>query len=198
MVGGKPLIAWTIAAVSKAYGAEVPFLRPTELAGDVSPHVAVVEHAIAWLAREEGVCPDFILLLQPTSPLRTGEDIGAAVLIAQDKQADSVVSISELHPHRQLATRLTAEGVLLDYAASTSAYVRRQDLPKYFAVNGALYLIRRDVFLECHSLVPPGTYGYVMPPERSLDVDTAWDLRLADLILRSRHEACASDGRSEL
>ena len=150
-VGGKPLIAWTIqsalasrcstrvivstddpeiAAVSKAYGAVVPFLRPAHLAGDNSPHIAVVEHAISWLAGEGKACPDFILLLQPTSPLRTPEDIRAAIRIARDKRANSVVSVSELHPHPRLATTLTPDGTLVDYDAPAS-YIRRQDLPMW-------------------------------------------------------------------
>jgi len=204
IVGGKPLIAWTIesalasrcvsrvilstddeeiAGVGKTFGAEVPFLRPAALAGDTAPHAAVVDHAIDWLQDNEGRCPDFILLLQPTSPLRTAEDIRAAVQIAGEKNPPAVVSVSEMHPHPSLATRLSAEGLLLDYSAPGSGYVRRQDLQPNYAVNGALYLVQRDLFQQGHSLVPAGSYGYVMPPERSLDIDTEWDLRLAELIL---------------
>ena len=123
----------------------------------------------------------------------TKDLIRAAIQIAQDKRVDSVVSVSELPVHPRLATRISTEGTLLDFAAPVSEYIRRQDGDKYYAVNGALYLIRRDFFLQCRSLVPPGTYAYVMPRERSLDVDTQWDLHLADLILRNRRVKSSTD-----
>lgn len=114
-LAGKPMIAWTIEAalqsealtrvivstddeeiarVSREYGAEVPFSRPTELAEADSDHVAVVEHALDWLAEHEGVQPDWVLLLQPTSPLRTAEDIDACVALARESAAPAVVSVT--------------------------------------------------------------------------------------------------------
>ena len=70
---------------------------------------------------------------------------------------------------------------------SDIAYLRRQDLPPAYALNGSLYLNRRESLLRDHTFLPPGTLGYVMPPERSLDVDTPWDFHLAELVLRDRH-----------
>ena len=110
---GKPLIAWTIetalacpmldrtivstddpeiADVSRHWGAEVPFLRPAELARDDTPGIEPVLHAVRWLGENEGYRPDYVMVLQPTSPLRTTEDIEAAIQLARDRQADGVVS----------------------------------------------------------------------------------------------------------
>jgi CMP-N,N'-diacetyllegionaminic acid synthase len=206
-VGGQPLIAWTIqaaldscgvgrvivstdddeiTAVSRQFGAEVPFRRPAELAGDASPHVAVVEHAIRWLADIEKRCPEYLLMLQPTSPLRVSADIDGILAFAASKNADAVVSVTEMQTHPHFALRLDNGARLLDLPRSQS-YIRRQDLEPRYAANGALYLFRTSVFLKQRTFFPPGVYGYLMPPERSLDVDTVWDLQLADLILRSHH-----------
>jgi CMP-N,N'-diacetyllegionaminic acid synthase len=205
-VAGRPLIAWTIeaalhcptlnrvvvstddleiAAVSRTHGAEAPFIRPAELARDDTPTMPVVTHALKWLADEEGYVPERVMLLQPTSPLRTSEDIAAALVLADERSADSVISVSEASTHPHLSKRITREGLLVDFM-DHPAVERRQDLEPLYALNGAIYLARRSV-LEKHSFYGPRTYAYVMPPERSLDVDTAWDLHLCDLVLRDLH-----------
>jgi CMP-N,N'-diacetyllegionaminic acid synthase len=209
-VGGRPLIAWTIEAargssmlgrvivstddpeiadVAIEWGAEVPFMRPPELAKDASSHISVVTHAIEWLDREEGCRPEYVLLLQPTSPLRTAEDIDGAIRMATEKRAEAVVGVTETHVHPYLTRRITCEGTLIDFVPCDIAYARRQDLPPAFFVNGAIYLNRRESLLGKQKFVPEGTYGYVMPEERSLQVDTAWDLHLIDLVLNDR-ERC--------
>lgn len=205
-LAGKPLIAWTIEAarasrllsrilvstddgeiaqVAAAWGAEVPFTRPAELAGDATPHVLVVEHAIRWLEEAEGSRPHYMLLLQPTSPLRSAEDIDAAIALAEEREAIAVVSVSPMERHPYLSKRILANGTLADFITSDIAYLRRQDLPPAYALNGALYLNRCDSLLRDHSFLPPGTLGYVMPPERSLDVDTPWDFHLIELVLQA-------------
>jgi len=204
---GKPLIAWTfevalqsrqlsrvilstddeeIAGVGRDWGIEVPFLRPSELANDDSSHISVVNHAIAWLEDHENVCPDYIMLLQPTSPLRTVEDIDTAIQIAEVRNAIAVVSVCETHHHPYLTKRTLEDGTLADFVSSNIAYLRRQGLPPAYALNGAIYLNRRDSLLHDKSFLPPGTYAYIMPQERSLDIDTPWNFYLADLILRNR------------
>jgi len=206
-LAGKPLIAWTIEAarasrrlsrtlvstddaeiaqIAAKWGAEVPFLRPSELAGDSTPHILAVEHAIRWLDETEGTRPEYVLLLQPTSPLRTGEDIDAVIAIAEEREAVAVVSVCPMERHPYLSKRILADGTLADFVTSDIAYLRRQDLPPAYALNGALYLNRRESLLRDHTFVPPGTLGYVMPPERSLDVDTPWDFHLIELVLQDR------------
>jgi len=206
-LAGKPLIAWTIEAarasrrlsrivvstddqqiadVCRRYGADVPFLRPAEIAGDQSPHVLAILHALDWLASHQSYRPAYLVLLQPTSPLRTGEDIDAAIAVAIEKNAEAVVSVVETHDHPWLVRRLTTQGTLEPFVTCELAYPRRQDLPPAFALNGAVYVYRTDWLLQHRTLDCPGAQAHVMPHDRSLQVDTPWDLRLAGLILQDR------------
>ena len=207
MVGGKPLLAWTvlaakgspaldriivstddaeIAEVAKAWGAEVPFTRPLELGRDDTPGIEPILHAVHWLAQQENYNPDYVMVLQPTSPLRTTQDIEAAIQLALKKDADSVLSVSPARQHPYWMKWITPDGRLVDFIPLGRRYVRRQDLPEVYALNGAIYLIRRQVLLEKQSWYTPRTYAYIMPPERSLDIDTPWDLYIANLILEDR------------
>jgi CMP-N,N'-diacetyllegionaminic acid synthase len=209
VVGGKPLLAWTleaalqanklsriilstddseIAAVGREWGAEVPFMRPEELSGDLSPSIPVLWHAIDWLESNQGTVPSHVLLLQPTSPLRTGEDIDNAMALLQEKHADSVVSVSESKSHPYLAKVLGPDGRLSDFNKPSEGYLARQTLPSSYHLNGAIYLARREVIRRRGTFFTDSTYGYVMPQERSLDVDTPWDLFMADLILTQLRE----------
>lgn len=209
-VGGKPLIAWTIEAaaackaisrtivstdsslfadVARQHGAEVPFLRPPELAKDDTPGIAPVIHAIEWLATHQNYRPEYIMLLQPTSPLRTANDIDSAIQLARTRNADSVVSVCEVSHHPYWTMKLKDDGSLasfldLNLTELQQKYPRRQDLPKAYAENGAIYLVRCSVLRESRTLYGTRLIGYVMPMERSLDIDTPLDLRLADEMLR--------------
>ena len=205
-VAGKPLIAWTIEAainskldrvvvstddqeiaeVSRSWGAEVPFMRPKELAQDDSPHMDVIYHAIQWLSEHEDYHPEYILLVQPTTPLRITKDIDGAINMVIEKVADSVVSVSKSPIHPYLTKRINVDGRLEDFVSKPKGYLRRQDLPPAYALNGAIYLAHREVLLQKETWYTDCTYAYIMPPERSLDIDTPWDLQLADLILRDK------------
>lgn len=204
-LAGKPLIAWTIhaarqsqtlnrvivstddveiAEVAREWGAEVPFMRPPELAQDDSPHHDVILHAVNWLEAETASPPRYIMLLQPTSPLRTAEDIDRAIALATEKDADSVISVCPIPHHPYFSKQITPDGKLLDFIERPQGYLPRQGLPPAYALNGAIYLVRRSVLLEREDWYTDRTFAYIMPPERSLDIDTPWDLHLADLILR--------------
>jgi CMP-N,N'-diacetyllegionaminic acid synthase len=207
-LAGKPVIAWTISAalqspsisqvvvstdddqiaqVSREWGAEVPFIRPTELAQDDSPHMSVVDHAIRWLEVNQNVKPEYVMLLQPTSPLRTIEDIEAATQLAQEKEADSVVSVSLTHHHPYLIKQISEDGTMSNFMSATQSDLRRQVLPPAYFLNGAIYLARREVLLNEQTFHPVGTFPYVMPPERSLQIDDPWDFHLIDLILENQN-----------
>lgn len=206
-VGGKPLIAWTIEAAKRsarldrvlvstddaeireiacAADANVPFLRPPDLARDDSPHIDVVLHALDWLAEHDGTTPEYVVLLQPTSPLRLAEDIDAAVALALQHDAEAVVSVVETHVHPVLTYSLLEDGTLKPFVHSPVPYPRRQDLPKAYHVNGAVYVNRARSLRDTRTFYPEGVLGHVMPEERSLQIDTAWELHLAGLILGSR------------
>jgi CMP-N,N'-diacetyllegionaminic acid synthase len=203
-LAGRPLIAWTIeaalrcremdrvvvstdddeiAAVSRTLGAEVPFLRPPELAQDSTPTMPVIVHALHWLEDEQGYVPDAVVVLQPTSPLRIADDITGAITLARERSADSVISVSVAWSHPHLMKKIAADGRLEEFMAHPRVD-RRQDLEPVYSLNGAIYLARRAPLMENETFYGPHTYAYVMPPERSLDVDSPWDLHLCDLILR--------------
>lgn len=201
---GKPLIAHTIdvarsvpeidrvvvstdspeiAAAAGRYGAEAPFLRPAELAGDETPGIDPLIHAAQWLAENEGYCPDYVLCLQPTSPLRSAEDIGKALRVAVERDAEAVVSVVPVQHHPYWTRRIEPDGRLIDFFPDAPEVVRRQDLPAAYALNGAIYLIRFDVLMQRRTWQTQRTYAVIMPPERSVDIDTPLDLDLAALLL---------------
>ena len=210
LIGGKPLIAWRIeralacksiqrvlvstddeeiAAVARQYKAEVPFLRPASLAEDETPGVAPIVHAARWLAENSSSPPEYIMMLQPTSPFCSTEDLQSAINLAIEKNAEAVVSVSPVEQHPYWMKRITEEGTLEDFFQDGPArYPRRQDLPPLYALNGAIYLTRVDVLMEKHSFYGDPTFACVMPPERSLDIDTPGDLELARLIMEHRDD----------
>jgi len=204
-VGGKPLIAWTIEAalqsssltrvivstdneeiadVAQQHGAEVPFMRPAEFATDAAGSLGVALHALDWLAAHGGE-PDYLLLLQPTSPLRTSADIDDAARLAAERDADAVLGICEAAPHPWLACQLTADGQLGAFFCTTDEHLPRQQYPPAYVLNGALYLNRPASLRGTRSFQPPGALGFIMPIERSQDIDSPWEMRMVDLLLRS-------------
>jgi CMP-N,N'-diacetyllegionaminic acid synthase len=175
--------ATDIADIARLAGAEVPFMRPAELATDETPTIPVLTHVLEWLAEHESYAPDYLLLLQPTSPLRTAADIEAAITIATDKNADGVVSVSEPSTHPFLTKRLADDGHLVEAFPQDPPITRRQDLPTFYALNGAIYLIRADVLLKKHTFYTEKTFPYIMPIERSWDIDTENDFLHCERLL---------------
>ena len=204
LAGGRPLIEWTIQAARQSClercivstdcadiaqvclvaGAEVPFLRPASLSQDDTPHLDVLLHALDWLEADVGL-PDYLVLLQPTSPLRNKQDINGAIHLAVERKADSVISVCEAHAHPYWIRRLDDENRLTDFMQwpEQSGYMRRQTLPSAYVMNGAIYVLRSRALRELRTYFTRRTYGYVMPVERSIDVDTPWDLKIANFLL---------------
>lgn len=214
LLAGKPLIAHTIAAATashaldrvilstddeaiaeagRALGCEVPFLRPAALAQDDTPHLPVIQHAVQWLADHAGYHPDAVMILQPTSPLRTAGDIRAAVDLLDRSGADSVLSVSEMpahaHPLRALRVDATGAAVLFVTGEGVRHRVnRRQDLPAAWVMNGAIYICRTRVLFAD----PPSLYGdrvvvHRMPAARGLSIDDAHDWAEAERALAAAH-----------
>lgn len=204
-LAGKPLIAWTleaaraatrldriivstedeeIAAIARACGAEVPFLRPAELAGDDTPTLAALQHVVAKLQKDESYCPDAVMTLQPTSPLRTAVHIDeAADLFAADPQADSLVSCVKVPHvfHPRSVMKRTADGYLAPYLDETQPF-RRQDKETVFARNGAAVYITRTPCLE-RFVFGGKLIGYPMDERSSVDIDTQADWMRAETLL---------------
>ena len=200
---GKPLIAWSIEAaqkskyidqiiistedkeiadVARSYGAEVPFMRPHKLAQDDTPGIAPVLHALGKFPRIEQ-----ILLLQPTSPLRTADDIDGIVNKYQERQSPAAVSVYEPSKHPYWMYFCGEDEILSPFTDSPIS-TRRQDLPKVFALNGALYLANAKWLIQNESFISPKTLGYVMPPERSFDIDTPLDWDWVEFLMKKEYE----------
>ena len=177
-----------IAAISRAAKSDVPFLRPPGLARDDTPSLPVVQHATGFVEAQESRPFDWILLLQPTSPLRTTQDLEAALDLASDGKASAVISVFEANDSHPLKMNVVEDGLLRPYDPRRAEGVRRQDFtPPVYKTNGAVYLVRRDVLMEDDSLWGDAPRPLVMPAERSLDIDTELDFALAELLLeRSR------------
>ena len=176
-----------IASVAKQWGAEVPFLRPVCLAQDTTPGIDPIIHAVEWFAKHEDFRPDLVLCLQPTSPLRSQTDLHQAIVLQQTSGADSVVSVSSVRDHPYWCKTIDQAGRLHDLITQSVKINRRQDLPPIYALNGAIYLIQRSVLLEQRSFYTANTVALVMPNERSLDIDSEWDLHLADWLLADQN-----------
>ncbi len=206
LLSGKPLITWTIeaalqsgvaervwvstedaaiATVARGAGAGVPFVRPARLASDTASSFEVVEHALEWLKNAGEEEPEFVLLLQPTSPLRQANDIVEAVRCQRQEGAPAVVGVCKVSHPPQWLQRLSPKGELtpwLDGAGKS----RRQDNEELYQVNGAIYFIKTPVLRAAKTFLPAGARAYVMPAERSLDIDTPWDFHQAELMLNDR------------
>ncbi|MBF0153483.1 MAG: acylneuraminate cytidylyltransferase family protein [Magnetococcales bacterium] len=204
-LAGKPLLAWSvevgrecncidrlilssedaeIIATAQAWGCDVPFVRPLELAQDDSPTIPVLIHALDALPESY----DYLVLLQVTSPLRQASDIVACLEMCEHNQAPACVTLVETHQNPQYMYRLDPSGHMLPVLGpkSGTAHIRRQDLPKAFALNGAVCVARVPWLREHRTFLGESTLGHVMPPERSLDIDTRLDLLLARAILAAR------------
>lgn len=190
-VNGRPLIAWTITAakdseaidtlvlsseddeiieVAKEWGCEVFFRRPDELAMDKSKSVDVVLHSIKELPGYE-----YVMLLQPTSPLRLSSDIDAAFSLMRKSGATSCVSVCEVSQSPYLMHFLSENYKLTGVMPAFEGINRRQDLPPIYMLNGAIYIAKIDQFLISKSFLNLDTVGYEMPIERSIDIDSPKD-----------------------
>lgn len=192
-IGGKPLIQWTIdaarasryidrmilssdddaiAAVAAAGGCEVPFRRDASLSGDTASSIDVVVDA---LERVPGY--DIVVLLQPTSPLRSASDIDGVIECLESSDAPACVSVRAAEDHPYWTFYTNEQGYLAHYVNPPAGVpTRRQDLPEALCLNGAVYAARIASFLEFRSFITSQTVCFPMPIERSLDIDTPADI----------------------
>lgn len=164
-----------IRRVAREYGADAPFLRPAELATDQAAMAPVVEHAVSYLEDEDDYTCSAVVLLQPTSPLRTASHIDRAIQRHRETDATTVISVFEDHSYRWRPQDGGAEQ--LNYTGDVS---RRQDKAPEYVENGAIYIVDAEHFLT-HGDLRGGTVGlFEMSERRSTDVDTEFDLWLAE------------------
>ena len=200
---GKPLIAWTIeqvkasryidevlvstdskkiASIAKKYGAEVPFIRPKRLATSSARMIDVLLHALTFLENKNEHY-DLIMLLQATSPLRGYKDIDASIELLVKKKARAVISVCESEQHPWWSIMLTRDRRIKDFNKKRIMNKNRQELPTYYRINGALYISYIGYVKREKGFIGRTTYAYVMPRERSVDIDTEFDFKLAEFLM---------------
>ena len=203
---GRPLLAYTADAVkastrltrtivstddpriaesARSLGLEVPFMRPAALAVDEAPMLPVLQHAIDAM-ESSGFNTDILVLLQPTSPLRRGEHIDAAIDWLQRVRGDSVVSVVEVPHQFNPASVMTLDDGLLRPFLDGPTATRRQDKPRLYARNGPAVLAVHARVIRQGSLYGNESWPLLMSQEDSLDIDTPWDLRLVESALSAR------------
>jgi N-acylneuraminate cytidylyltransferase len=202
IVGDKPLIAWTIEEAKKSryldrlivssedaeiirmseqWGCEAPFERPAALATDNISGVDPVLHSLQELPGY-----DYVVLLQPTSPLRSVEDIDGCIDKCISTNAKSCVSVTEPENNPYWMYLLGAEGKMKPLIETEDLVLRRQDLPKVYALNGAVYVAENEWLMRERSFLAGEPLGYEMPQERSLDIDTELDLKVFEALVATR------------
>ncbi len=172
-----------IKTVSLELGAEV-IDRPLELATDSAGSDEVLEHAIEQLKIKK-LKFDTVVLLQPTSPLRTYEHINEAIQVFNQKKADCVISVFEPSHTPVKAYIEQDDGKIIGLFGESAPYTRRQDLPRSYQPNGAIYAFSVDKFMQQKKIPRDNVYPYVMPEFQSVDIDTYEDLVLVEQLLMS-------------
>lgn len=166
-----------IIAAAKAAGASVPFVRPLDLAQDETTTSQVILHALLQMPHY-----DYILVLQATSPLRNSQDIDASLQLLIEKKSPACVSVSETAGHPYWMFMLSEDQALKQFIEQDMPK-RRQDLPAAYALNGAIYAAETEWFKQHQRFISEETVAYVMPQERSLDIDTEFDFKLLETYL---------------
>jgi len=170
-----------IAEISREYGAEI-IERPKELAKDESSTIDAILHALEVL-KAENYNPDIIILLQPTSPLRNAEDIDSAIELFLNSDCESVVSVREVG-HSPYWCFEIEDGYLKSLFGDEYLRMRRQELEKVYMPNGAIYISTPENLRKYKGFYCLRTIPYIMPPERSIDIDNEIDLMLAELLMK--------------
>jgi len=170
-----------IADEARRHGAEVPFLRPAELANDHAGMVPVLQHAVRWL-ESAGARPDLVVTLQPTSPFRVGADIDRTIDSVDETGADSSQTLVEASYHPFFMKTLDGDRTIPLFAEGKK-YVRRQDAPAVYQPSGAVYVTRYPVLMNEGQVLGHDNRGIVMSFEASVNIDTEWDFQLAELLL---------------
>lgn len=201
---GKPLIAYTIeqarhskyidrvivstdsneiADIAKKHGADVPFMRPKEYAADESSIFDVLLHAIDWMENKEKYFFDILVLLHVTSPLRDAKDIDNCIELLVKRNADNVFSVTPAHrnPYFNMV-EVSKDGKVR--LVKKGDFVIRQSAPEVFDMNASIYVWWKDILKEKKATLLKKSLIYIMPKERSVDIDDAIDFKIAEMLLK--------------
>ena len=169
-----------IAQIGKDIGLEVPFLRPAALATDTANLTDTVRHAMEWVKQERGFMPDYLMVLQPTSPFRPPQLIREAFTRLINSDADAVIAVKPIH--RSLGTLFYTDQrqIMTSLERQAELVTRRQDVRTLFTPNGAMYAIKRSVFESQNSLFPENCQAICLDQIQSHDIDDPRDWAIAN------------------
>lgn len=203
LLNGKPLLAYTIEAAMSSnifdeihvstdsreyadiainYGAHVPFLRSLESSTDKSSSWDVVREVIDCY-KQEGKNYDMVTLLQPTTPLRTGQDIIDAYSVFISNEANAVVGVCEVNHSPLWCNTLPRNHSMVNFINTDISRLPRQGLDIYYRINGAIYILDAEYFNNCGSIYDSKCFAYIMDKEHSIDIDDEFDFKIAAAIM---------------
>lgn len=207
LISGKPLLAYAvecglaspsidhtivstdddkIASIGREYGADVPFMRPAELANDTAPMLPVLQHAIKEAESFYQKQVEFLILLDPTGPLREVADVEHCIELLRTGDCDAVISGNKAH-RSPYFNMVTPDGDYMKLANATSSEVsRRQDSPPVYDLNTVVWAYKRHALTEEAARIPQKSKLYLVPDERALDIDTPLDLEILELVINRR------------
>jgi N-acylneuraminate cytidylyltransferase/CMP-N,N'-diacetyllegionaminic acid synthase len=205
-LAGHPLLAWTIAVarawpradrvivstddpaiadVARAYGAEVPFLRPAELATSTAGKLPVIQHATEWVEAERGRPVDFVVDLDPTSPVRTVADVEACWRAVQEPDTDVVLSVTPARKSPYFNMIEVVDGYARLSKPLERRLVRRQDAPQVWDANASIYAFRRDHLMHDGRVVGVRSRIHPMAPVSAHDIDAEIDFAFVEFLLET-------------
>ena len=208
-MAGKPLIAYTIetalkvksllyriivstddkeiATISKKYGAEVPFIRSEKLAKDDTPMVPVLQNTVEFVEKQDKIKIDWILLLQPTDPLREINDITDALELSSKNNCDSVISVEKvLSHHPALMKKIENNRILPFMINEVEGTPRQKYTPRAYMRNGSIYLTKRSTLMEKNSIWGHDSIPLIMEEGSRISIDSLNDFRLVELLLSNK------------
>jgi CMP-N,N'-diacetyllegionaminic acid synthase len=204
LISGKPLIEWTIKAaiesqifdeihvntdcpeiskISVLAGAKVPFIRPNKLASDHASTRDVILHHFRFVLDNFEESPETVCILQPTSPNRNFKHIISSYKVLHEKNANSVVSISELEHSTEITNSLDRSGSMKGFIDQSKS-IRSQDSKKMYRINGAIYILDASLNGDINKLYNNHTFPYIMDNASSVDIDTDYDFLLAEYFMK--------------
>jgi CMP-N-acetylneuraminic acid synthetase len=203
-VKGKPLIIYTIEVakrcevitdlvvstddpeirkISTNNGVEVPFIRPADLATDTALAIPTIQHSVRMMEKKKKTVYDIVVMLQPTSPLRSVNDISESLQLLLDSDADGIISVVQVNNFHPMKMKKIIEGFLVNYEKPPVENPPRQLLPPVYIVNGAIYATKRDTLMKNDSFIGKKCLPYIMPEERSVNIDSILDFKLIENII---------------
>ena len=204
----KPLIAWSILAakkskvlskvivstdslkisrIAKKYGAEVPFMRPAKYSGDKAKSSELIIHALNFFIKKK-IHFDYVVLIEPTSPLREAGDIRKCISLIKKNEIDTLVSVSKVKsPHPRFIYKFSSEFKIKPYISSKkNLSARRQDVESLYFLEGTIYCSNVKTFLRKKTFYHNNTSAFVVPKWKSIEIDSLFDLKLSEFIMKNK------------